>query len=54
MVADGKVIFGFDVHNSGKGFDAGIVAVERAHGTRGVEARDGPVDRRRRDGRRVR
>ena len=32
VVADGKVIFGFDVHNSGKGFDAGIVAVDARTG----------------------
>lgn len=28
VVADGMVIFGFDVHNSGKGYEAGVVAVE--------------------------
>ena len=32
MVADGKVIFGYDVHNSGKGFDAGIVALDARTG----------------------
>ncbi len=32
VVADGKVIFGFDVHNSGKGFAAGIVAVDARTG----------------------
>jgi polyvinyl alcohol dehydrogenase (cytochrome) len=32
VVADGKVIFGFDVHNSGKGFEAGVAAVNARTG----------------------
>lgn len=31
-VAGGLVVFGFDVHNSGKGYDAGIVAVDARTG----------------------
>ena len=54
VVADGKVIFGYDVHNSGKGFDAGIVALDARTGRDALEARDRTVDRRRRDRRGMR
>jgi polyvinyl alcohol dehydrogenase (cytochrome) len=32
VVADGKVIFGYDVHNSAKGFEAGVVALNARTG----------------------
>jgi polyvinyl alcohol dehydrogenase (cytochrome) len=34
VVAKGLVIFGYDVHNSGKGFEAGVVAVDARTGKR--------------------
>ena len=32
VVADGKVVFGWDVHNSGKGFPAGLMALDARTG----------------------